>query len=321
MNLSLRQLKVFLGVAESSSFTKTAQRLHLSQAALSAIIRELETQLQCRLLDRTTRTVNLTEAGRVFVPTAAHIVQVLENSALEVARMGREERRVLRVGVTPHIAVSMMPTVLDQFLKAHPGVRVELTDSPPGELLRRVESGSLDVAFGAFFDKTSGIDRVLVFPTHLVIVSPLDQSFDWARPEHGPVTWKSLQDAPLICFPADNPIQRLVDAQLAAEYVSAGSRMVVNHLETAIAMAEAGFGLAILPSVSYATCQRYRVRFDTIHPVIELSFDCITQSGRGNMEVLEQLSAVFADVAMSFATKTRGAKAVTRKKKTDAPDA
>jgi DNA-binding transcriptional LysR family regulator len=56
MNLSLKQLKVFLGVANASSFTKTAQSMHLSQAALSAIIRELETQLQCRLLERTTRT-------------------------------------------------------------------------------------------------------------------------------------------------------------------------------------------------------------------------------------------------------------------------
>ena len=119
----------------------------------------------------------------------------------------------------------------------------------------------------------------------------------------------------------DARIQRLVDAQLAAEFVSASSRMVVNHLETAIAMAEAGFGLAILPSVSYATCQRYRVRFDTIHPVIELSFDCITQSGRGNMEMLQQLSAVFADVAMSNATKTRAAKVPSRKKKPELPGA
>lgn len=313
MNLSLRQLKVFLGVAESSSFTKTAQRLHLSQAALSAIIRELETQLQCRLLDRTTRTVNLTEAGRAFVPTANHIVHVLESSAVEVARIGRVQQRVLRVGVTPHIAVSMMPTVLGHFLKAHPDVRIQVTDLPPGELLRQVESGSLDAAFGAFFDKASGIDRTLVFPTCLVLVSPLDQGFEWSLPDDGVVTWKSLQDAPLICFPADNPIQRLVEGNLASEYVTPGDRMVVNHLETAIAMAEAGFGLAVLPSVSYATCQRYRVRFDVIQPVVELSFDCITQSGRGSMEIVQQLSTVFADIAMSFAARSRAARLPFRK--------
>ena len=74
MNLSLRQLKVFLGVAQAASFTKTAQRLHLSQAALSDNIRELETQLHFRLLDRTTRSVAQTEAGSMFLPTAAHIV-------------------------------------------------------------------------------------------------------------------------------------------------------------------------------------------------------------------------------------------------------
>ena len=92
MNLSLKQLKVFLGVANASSFTKTAQSMHLSQAALSAIIRELETQLNCRLFERTTRTVALTEAGRLFYPTAMKIVETLEKSRSEERRVGKECR-------------------------------------------------------------------------------------------------------------------------------------------------------------------------------------------------------------------------------------
>jgi DNA-binding transcriptional LysR family regulator len=300
MNLSLRQLKVFLGVAESSSFTKTAQRLHLSQAALSAIIRELESQLQCRLLDRTTRTVNLTEAGRVFVPTAAHIVQVLENGAVELAKIGREERRLLRIGVTPHIAVSVLPTVLKHFALAHPDVRVEVSDSPPGELLQLVESGSVDGAFGAFFDKTSGIERVPIFPTHLVRVSPLGEGNDKRDADSDGVTWEAFQDVPLICFHSANPIQRIIDENLARKCVSPGKRTVVSHLETAIAMAEAGFGCAIVPSLSEATCRRYNVRLDDIEPQVELSFYCITQAGRGNMDMLRQFSEMFAQVAKSF---------------------
>lgn len=302
MNISLRQLKVFLGVAESSSFTKTAQRLHLSQAALSAIIRELETQLQCRLLDRTTRTVALTEAGRVFVQTATHIVQVLENSAVELARLAREEGSVLRIGVTPHIAVSLIPTLLKRFSAVQPEVQVEVTDTTPEELLRLVESGHLDAAYGAFFNKTSGIDRMPIFSTHLVRVAALADAR--AVPAAGAgIGWASLQDVPLLCFHKENPIQRLVDENLAIAHVAPGHRTVVSHLETAIAMAEAGFGVAILPSVSEATCERYRVRVDRIEPMVALAFYCITLAGRGHLESVLQFSEVFVEVARHFEEK------------------
>src|SRR5258706_16046789 len=103
MNLSLKQLKVFLGVANASSFTKTAQSMHLSQAALSAILRELETQLNCRLLERTTRTVALTEAGRMFYPTAIQIVETLEKSVIELNELGRHKQTSSLPGCNPVI--------------------------------------------------------------------------------------------------------------------------------------------------------------------------------------------------------------------------
>jgi DNA-binding transcriptional LysR family regulator len=319
MNLSLRQLKVFLGVAESSSFTKTAQRLHLSQAALSAIIRELESQLQCRLLDRTTRTVALTEAGRVFVQTASHIVHVLENSAVELARIARAERRVLRIGVTPHIAVSMIPALLKRFALAHPEVGVEVTDTPPEELLRLVESGHLDAAYGAFFDKTSGIDRDPILDTHLVRVAPLEDACTWTEPDTDSINWTSLQDVPLLCLHKDNPIQRLVDEHLARECVAPSRRTVVSHLETAISMAEAGFGVAIMPSLSKATCQRYRVRVEPIEPLVELAFYCITQAGRGQLELVRQFSDVFVEAAAQFEEQAAAAAKRDARKKKDRP--
>jgi DNA-binding transcriptional LysR family regulator len=298
MNISLRQLKAFLGVAGSGSFTKTAQRLHLSQAALSAIIRELESQLKCRLLDRTTRTVSLTEAGRVFRPTATQIVEMLDNSALELGKIGRENQRVLRVGVTPHIAVSLIPSVLKHYATLEPSVRVEIVDSQPGDLLRSVEAGDLDAAYGAFFAKVSGIDRVPIFPTPLAVVSSLtDESVSLNNDQSG-VAWQTLQDRALICFPEDNPIQRLIEENLSKEKITTGPRTRVGHLETAIAMVEAGFGITVVPSISEATCRRFCVNLNVIQPVVELSFYCITRAGRGNIETIKQFSNAFNTVAM-----------------------
>lgn len=299
MNLSLRQLKVFLGVAQAASFTKTAQRLHLSQAALSAIIRELETQLQCRLLDRTTRSVSLTEAGRMFLPTAAHIVETIENAALELRKIGREEQRLLRVGVMPHIAVSLMPAVLGRFAGLCPLVRVELIDSTPSELLRMVEDGALDAAYGPFFRKESGVERLPIFPTQLMLATGLQET-DWPDFSAEHETWRALQGVPLICFLGDTPIQRMVEENLSAAAVTTGKRTFVGHLETAIAMAEAGFGVAVVPSISAAACQRFRVRLHPIRPAIELPFYCITRAGRASNDTLSQLSTVFEQVAQEY---------------------
>jgi DNA-binding transcriptional LysR family regulator len=300
MNLSLRQLRVFLGVAEASSFTKTAQRLHLSQAALSAIIRELETQLQCRLLDRTTRSVTLTEAGRMFLPTAMHIVATIENAALELRKIGREELRLLRVGVMPHIAVSLMPAILSRFAELYPLVRVELIDSTPVELLRMVEDGSLDAAFGPFWSKESGIDRLPIFTSQLMLVTAETDCAEWPDFDHVEETWRAMQGVPLVCFSDATPIQRMVEENLGKVAVTTGKRTVVGHLETAIAMAEAGFGVAIVPTISAAACARFRVRLHQVRPVIELPFYSITRAGRGNIDTLVQFSQVFQEIAQQF---------------------
>lgn len=305
MNLSLKQLKVFLGVANASSFTKTAQRLHLSQAALSAIIRELESQLKCRLLDRTTRTVALTEAGRLFYPTAMRIVEDLEKAALELGKLGRQEQRILRIGVTPMVGASLMPTILKRFSELNPGVNVEITDSSLADLQQMVEVGDLDAAFGAFFPKASGIEHREIFPTSLMVVSSLDDDSLGGDSGCAEVTWQALQDMPLICLPKDNPVQRLIEERLAKDNITPGKRTTVSHLDTAIAMADAGFGVAIVPSFSDMTCRRYRVSLNALHPVLEFSFYCITQAGRGAIDAVQEFAKIFVQTSSSFGTATR----------------
>lgn len=295
MNLSLKQLKVFLGVANASSFTKTAQSMHLSQAALSAIIRELETQLNCRLLERTTRTVSLTDAGRVFYPTAMAIVETLEKSVVELNELGRQKQSSLLLGCTPMIAASLMPPVLTRFAQVYPASHIELVDRNPPELLQMVEEGHLDAAFGVFFSQISGIDRVPLFPTRLVAVSRSDE----AAPPRGAggIRWTALESQPLITLPKDNPLQRLIEATLSKEEVTVSRRIVVGHLQTAIAMAQEGLGTAVMPQFCEHTCYRYRVRIDALRPEVPLSFYRITRTGRDTMSTLDEFTRLFTAAA------------------------
>lgn len=298
MNLSLKQLKVFLGVANTSSFTKTAQSMHLSQAALSATIRELEVQLNCRLFERTTRTVVLTEAGHRFYPTANSAVQMLEKSAIELLEMGRQKQSSLFLGCTPMIAAGLMPQVLSAFSRRYPDTRVELVDSTPTELLRMVENGDLDAAFGVFFSQLSGIDRVPIFQTRLVAVTSAREGVAGvpSDTQHS-INWHALQGMPLIALSKDSPLQRLIEATLSKEDINMERRAVVGHMQTTIAMADEGMGVAIVPSFCEQLCKHYQVRVRPIVPEVEFSFYRITRGGRESQSVLDAFTDLFVQAA------------------------
>jgi len=300
MNLSLRQLKGFISVAATSSFTKTSQRMHLSQAALSTMIRELENQLGCRLFHRSTRTVELTDAGRRFVPIATHVVESLESAGKEIAQLGRQEGTLLNVGVTPTVAHSLLPIALNRFREQHPHVTIRAGDYSPGELVQLTETGQLDAGFGALFARASGVDRHAVFASHLQLVSGRK-----GRPmPPAEVPWESLEGVDLLTLPENSPIQQLADAQMTRLGITTASRIPVNQLETMIAFAESGLGMGVIPSFAQAASRRYDVYVATLVPTIEFHYHRITRAGRHVPATLEAFTRVMAEVALEHEVPT-----------------
>ncbi len=290
MNLHLRQLKAFLGVAETRNFTRTAQKLHMSQAALSSAIRELENQLDCNLFERTTRNVELTEAGCQFLQTATQVVQELEWSALQLKEIHRNRTTKLRVGFTPTLAAHAFPEMLDAFKQSHPQVEVDVIDEAPKRLQELVESGGIDAAFGAFFQKASGIDQLPVSPSTLVLVHPS------AGPSLGKsVDWAVLDTYPLIALSEVSPVQQLLQSALKKHNVKVTRAMTVSHLETAVALAEGGFGVTVIPSFALAVCQRYRVGVSRLTPPVRFNFCRIVKTGRSPNETLESFTNLVID--------------------------
>jgi DNA-binding transcriptional LysR family regulator len=275
LNLNLRQLKAFLGVAETSNFTKTAQKLHLSQAALSASIRELEGQLCCRLFERTTRSVELTAAGRELLPVATAVVGSLEAVSLQLQHLGQYGVSRLRLGFTPMLASNVVPDLLEEFQRQFPSVQVEVVDAGPHELQQYVESDELDAAFGAFAQKISGMSQLQIIPATLMLVYT-DQFSDIQER----ITWPQVFEYPLIALTDKSPIQQLVNAMARQTAADIRSRMVVNQLETALGMVEKGFGVAVFPSFAQTACRRYQVRTASIYPPVNINYFRIMKAGK-----------------------------------------
>lgn len=298
MNLSLRQLHAFIAVARHASFTKAAEQLHITQAGLSAMVRDLEEQLSSRLFERTTRVVRLTPAGAQLLPVVERTVRELSDAAAGIASMERPRRNHARIGVTPLIACSVIPEVLKRLQQIAPEVDVDVVDLDRALIQQQVEGGQLDAGFGAFFNRVSGIRRRSLFQWQAVLAcAPA------ARPKRRAVRWGDIAPEGLISLPRDNPIQQLVDRRLGSPPAQATAGRTVTHLETAMALVEAGLGQAVVPSFAAVARSRWRVGFIKVEPVVELDYYCITRAGRPGSALVDQFAAVFAAVACAYMKK------------------
>ncbi|MEU8708394.1 LysR substrate-binding domain-containing protein [Streptomyces sp. NPDC048565] len=149
--MELRQLECFVAVAEESSFTRAAARLHVVQSAVSATIAALEGELHTRLLERTSRRVSLSDAGRALLPKARAALDAVRDARDAVDDVNGGVGGTLRVGTLSSLGVIDLPALLGRFHREHPAVSVRLataaSDGGSPGLLDALSEGRLDLAF------------------------------------------------------------------------------------------------------------------------------------------------------------------------------
>ena len=296
MNISSRQLKAFLLTARLGNFTKAAEAMHITQAGLSVMMRELETQLDARLFDRTTRTVSLTGAGEKFLPAAIRALEEIEGAAEQINAIGEKARHTLRIAATPFVSSNLMPPICRHFRERHPEVAIQFMDCALKQVHDLVESGEVDLGFGFFFKAARGIERTLLHSFSLMRIAALgeDDADTGVRAGHiiaGKAPWSALGKATLLALPSDNPIQQLVETHLAAVRPRHEEKSAFNYFETLIAMVASGMGVTVLPSLALIACQRYPVRCDILEPRVSLGLYQISKRGRGKTPAMADFTA------------------------------
>jgi DNA-binding transcriptional LysR family regulator len=147
MDAHLRDLRYFAAVADELNFTRAAERLHLSQPALSKQIRGLETALRAQLFRRDRRQVQLTAAGTVLYTVARRLLDDWNDGVAAVADAAAQEARLLRVGILTSIGRELYPGVIEHFAKRQPGWHVELRSVGWGDPTAGLSDQATDVAF------------------------------------------------------------------------------------------------------------------------------------------------------------------------------
>jgi DNA-binding transcriptional LysR family regulator len=166
----LRHLRYFVAVAEELSFTRAAERLHMAASPLSAAIRQLEDELGVALFERTTRRVELTEAGRRLLADGPAALAAVDAAFGAAVRAGRGVTGTLRFGVSPAGRHELRAGLLARLRERHPGIEVEVSEATTGALCRELLGRRLDVAMTFCTEPTPGLVRRTVALEALVVL-------------------------------------------------------------------------------------------------------------------------------------------------------
>ena len=145
--MELRHLNYFVAVAEALSFTRGAQKLHLSQPSLTRQIKDLEQEIGVRLLDRTKGHVSLTREGKSFLNDARRVLALSKEIVESVQRLSRHGSPALNIGYVANLFYDLIPVTLASFQRSFPSVPINLFDMTCGDQLRALQDEKIDLGF------------------------------------------------------------------------------------------------------------------------------------------------------------------------------
>ncbi|MGE8591742.1 MAG: LysR family transcriptional regulator, partial [Alcaligenes sp.] len=158
MSITLRQLRAFLLVADTRHFTQAAAAMHITQSALSALIRELEGRLAVQLLDRNTRMVELTEAGRYFHQVAENVFNDLNKGINDLHELSTLQRGQVRIVASTVIASGLLSPCFKSFRTLYPNIKLSLHDVAEEAIAETAAAGSVDFGIGTCFELSDSLD-------------------------------------------------------------------------------------------------------------------------------------------------------------------
>lgn len=261
--MDMKHLRYFVMVAEELSFSRAAERLHMSQPPLSLHIKQLEEEIGTRLLNRTRREVKLTDAGTVFLRESRLLLGQMQTAVSATVRAAQSDAGVLRLGVATSALFHVLPTFLSMVQEAFPGVEISINDMQSQDQVSAVGHGLLDIGLVHTRPDRSKLMHAPIFRESYIAVLPEQHPLAQAPA----FSLADLAEEPMIALSREHA-PAVFDAIVASCY-EAGFSPVFKHTArsplTIFQMVRLGFGVALVPR-SYASSSYPGVCFRDLPP-------------------------------------------------------
>jgi DNA-binding transcriptional LysR family regulator len=242
--VEIRQLRAFVAIAETGTFTAGALRVHVTQAAISMQIRQLETEIGAKVFVRAPRHVILTEAGEQLLRRARHILREHDAALDEIAELAGAERGRLRIGsASAMVLTDQLPGILADLRDQHPGAEIAVMSGTSEVLVDQILAGEIDIAFVSLPVDVRGIKTERLSDDQLVAI---------ASPKHKLAKQKTisaytLAGERLILGERGGNTRRLIDQFFAQAGVTLHVAMELSRQQAIRRMVEADMGVGIVP--------------------------------------------------------------------------
>jgi DNA-binding transcriptional LysR family regulator len=244
--VELDQLRGFLETARERSFTRAAEKLFLTQPAVSLQVKALEEELGERLFDRKGKRVLLTEAGRMLFIRAEEILEMTERAREDLAALRVLETGRLSIGTSDTNCAYVLPPAVKLFAATYPGVEIRLTDRMSPEVVRLVLEGGVDFGLATLPVTEIRVETVPLFQREDVAICPADHPL-----KDDPVaSLKKLSEYPMLALEKGSTTRGLMDRLFQDKGIHADVCMELGSIEVIKRFVEIGLGIAIVPEVS-----------------------------------------------------------------------
>ena len=238
----LRQIRAFASVAETESFTKAAERLFLTQSAVSHSIRGLEEQLGTKLVERLGKRIGLTQDGVVFLRRCRTVLQELEPAGRELDALKRWGQGRIRIGATHSLCQYLLPTVLREFRDSFPRCEVHIESGDTSELLGLLDEAKIDLAIGIETRVLAWCRYHQLFQDELAfVVSPLHP---WASMKK--VEIEAMGKESYLVYARQSETYRLIRSHFEKAGLRLRATLSLGSMEAIKEMAKIGIGVGIV---------------------------------------------------------------------------
>lgn len=277
MTVSLRQLRAFVALARTGSFTLAAESMFVTQSALSGLIKEFEQSLGVRVVDRSTRRIHLSDMGKELFPLLEKNLHDLDRILQDVAERKALKTGLVRVAAPQLMASTLLPEVIAAYNAHQKNIQIKLVDSVVESIMSRVFSEEVDFGIGPERDPNSDILAETLFEGRFMAVFPKGHPLGKLKK----IRWADFAAYPFISLQGQFTERLMMDLRAAAGEVSFVPTNEVAFMSTALAMVNAGLGVTTCITYASSLVDLYKLEMRPLgEPEVRRSFFTFTQNRR-----------------------------------------
>jgi DNA-binding transcriptional LysR family regulator len=299
MNPTLRQMRAFVALAKTGHFTSAAQYMHVTQSALSGLIKELEQTLGARVVDRSTRRIVLTDIGRELYPLFSQMIDDLDGALANVADHTQLRKGVVRIAAPQLMCCTLVPQAMAAYRADFPDIDVRVADCAVDSVIARVLSGESDVGIGPEREALPQLEARELFELPFSLVFPQGHPLE----ANERVTWLDVARYPFIALQGQFTQRLLTDMQALLREVPLKPANEVTFMTTALAMVSAGLGITVCLPYAEPLVRLHKLHMRPLEePRLTRRFFVYTRSSRS----LSPAAESFIDFLFPYVEAMRG---------------